>query len=315
MRTNTLRLLALLELLQSRSKVTGTEIAEYLEVDKRAVRRYIKSLQDIGIPIQAERGRYGAYLLDRGFKIPPIMFNEEEIIALTLGLMTIRAFQFPVSTVGITGALAKIERVMPVSLLEQALAIQKSIQFHYTYAMTEVKPEIVISLTDAIQNQNRIQMSYRSWQDKLSTRDIEPYGVVLYEGFWYLVGYCHLRYAIRTFRVDRLEQITLTEFRFKRPETFDAEAHVVEALQKPPNIQSIRVLLFASLEEVQRAFPPEIGQFKVVNDGVVFERPVYRIDWIAALLFNLDFSFRVLEPDDLKERLRVLNQRQIEILD
>ncbi|MEL6405720.1 MAG: YafY family protein [Chloroflexota bacterium] len=315
MRTNTLRLLALLELLQSRSKVTGSEIASHLGVDKRAVRRYIKSLQNIGIPIQAERGRYGAYTLDRGFKIPPIMFNEEEIIALILGLMTIKAFQFPVSQIGITGAIAKIQRVMPVSLLEQTLSIQERVQFHYAYAMTEVNPEIVISLTNAMKNHNRIQMSYRSWQDKLSTRNIDPYGVVLYEGFWYLVGYCYLRYAIRTFRVDRVEQITSTEFRFKRPEAFDAEAHVVDALQKPPNIQSIRVLMFASLEEVQKALPPEIGQFKVVDDGIVFERPVYRMDWIAALLFNLDFSFRVLEPDNLKERLRVLNQRQIEVLD
>jgi predicted DNA-binding transcriptional regulator YafY len=132
-----MRLLAVLELLQARHEMTGAEIAERLEVDPRSVRRYIKTLQEMGIPIEGERGRYGAYRLDRGYKLPPMMFSEDEAVALTLGLMVIRAFRFPIAQVSVTGALAKVERVMPQALLDRTLALQNSLHFNFLLPRTD----------------------------------------------------------------------------------------------------------------------------------------------------------------------------------
>src|SRR6185436_684373 len=126
----TTRLLTVLELLQSYKQISGPDIARRLEIDVRTVRRYIVMLQDMGIPVEAERGPYGAYQLQRGYKLPPLMFTDAEAIALTLGLLMIREFQFPEEIEAVEGALAKTERVLPESLLTQVRGIQESIAFN-----------------------------------------------------------------------------------------------------------------------------------------------------------------------------------------
>src|SRR5262245_31900824 len=115
----TTRLLTVLELLQSYGHMSGAEIARRLEVDRRTVRRYIVMLQDMGIPVEGERGPYGAYSLRRGYKLPPLLFTDAEAIALTLGLLAMREFRFPVDVAAVEGALAKTERVMPEELIHQ----------------------------------------------------------------------------------------------------------------------------------------------------------------------------------------------------
>src|SRR4030095_5586999 len=122
----TTRLLTVLELLQSYKQMSGTEIARRLEVDVRTVRRYIVMLQDMGIPVEAERGPDGAYHLRRGYKLPPLMFPDSEAVALTLGLLAIRAFQLPVDVAAIEGALTKTERVMPEKLFHQVRSLQEA---------------------------------------------------------------------------------------------------------------------------------------------------------------------------------------------
>src|SRR5512134_1990405 len=135
----TTRLLSVLELLQSRKQMSGSEIAQRLEVDPRTVRRYIVMLQDMGIPVEAERGPYGSYQLRRGHRIPPLMFTESEAIALTLGLLAIREFRFPVEVAAVESALAKTERVLPEKLLQQARALQETITFHLDFLPQRVE--------------------------------------------------------------------------------------------------------------------------------------------------------------------------------
>src|SRR5215470_3438099 len=105
------RLLTVLELLQSHKQMSGSELAARLEVDLRTVRRYITMLQDMGIPVETERGPYGGYRLLRGYKLPPLMFSDAEALALTLGLLMVREYRLPVGAVAVEGALAKTERV------------------------------------------------------------------------------------------------------------------------------------------------------------------------------------------------------------
>src|SRR5215468_784919 len=126
----TTRLLTILELLQSYKQLSGSELARRLEVDARTVRRYITMLQDMGIPVEAERGPYGAYELQRGHKLPPLMFTDAEAVALTLGLLAIREYHFPVDIVAVEGALAKTERVLPEKLMDQARGLREAITFY-----------------------------------------------------------------------------------------------------------------------------------------------------------------------------------------
>jgi len=121
----TTRVLTVLELLQSRQRVTGAEIAERLEVHLRTVRRYVAMLEELGIPVAAERGRYGAYRLMPGFKLPPLMLNEEEAVATMLGLLAARQLGWTGSAAGVEGARAKLERVLPLPLREKVRAVEE----------------------------------------------------------------------------------------------------------------------------------------------------------------------------------------------
>src|SRR6476646_3946320 len=125
----TTRVLTILELLQSRQQLSGPELAQRLEVNTRTVRRYITMLQDLGIPVEAERGRYGAYRLRPGFKLPPLMFTEDEALALTLGLLAARRLGLTAAAPAVEGALAKVERVMPATLQARMEAVQETLIF------------------------------------------------------------------------------------------------------------------------------------------------------------------------------------------
>src|SRR5258707_13327825 len=125
----TTRVLTVLELLQAHRQMSGPKLAERLEVDVRSVRRYIMMLQDLGIPIEAERGRYGTYRLLRGFKLPPLMFTEDEALALTLGLLAAMRLGLAAAAPAVEGALAKVERVMPATLRARMEAGQETLIF------------------------------------------------------------------------------------------------------------------------------------------------------------------------------------------
>src|SRR4030095_14443401 len=152
----TTRLLTVLELLQSYKQMSGTDIARRLEVDARTVRRYIVMLQDMGIPIEAERGPYGAYQLQRGYKLPPLMFTDAEPVALTLGLLAIREFRFRVDVAAVEGALAKTERVMPEKFLHQARALQEAITFNVAPPPVLLQNDFVSILSSAVQQRRQV---------------------------------------------------------------------------------------------------------------------------------------------------------------
>src|SRR6185436_19481706 len=149
----TTRLLTVLELLQSYKQMSGSELARRLEVDRRTVRRYIVMLQDMGIPVEAERGPYGAYQLARGFKLPPLMFTDAEAVALTLGLIAIREFHFPVDVAAVEGALAKTERVMPEKLFNQARGLQEAISFNVWLPAMQPQQDFVTQLSVAVRQE------------------------------------------------------------------------------------------------------------------------------------------------------------------
>src|SRR5436305_3091893 len=125
----TTRVLTILEMLQSHVSMSGPELAERLEVNTRTVRRYITMLQDLGIPVEAERGRYGAYRLRPGFKLPPLIFTEDEALALTLSLLLARQSGLATTAPAVAGVLAKVERVLPATTRARVQAVEQTVVF------------------------------------------------------------------------------------------------------------------------------------------------------------------------------------------
>jgi predicted DNA-binding transcriptional regulator YafY len=307
------RLLTVLELLQSYKQMSGADLARRLEVDVRSIRRYIVMLQDMGIPIEAERGPYGAYQLMRGYKLPPLMFSDSEAVAVTLGLLAIKAYGFPVSIAAVEGALAKTERVLPDKLHYQARALKESITFRILPPPPQPHDEHVADLSTAALQGKTVLLSYRSWKGEETRRKFDPYGIVLNEGYWYASGYCHLRDDLRTFRIDRVTALQPTEGTFERPVTFDPLAHVLDSLASTPGSYQVEVLLETDLEEAKRVISPEDGTLEETPEGVIFRRATDRLYWTAQMLIRLDFPVVIRQPEELREVLREIAAKALQM--
>jgi predicted DNA-binding transcriptional regulator YafY len=309
----TTRLLAVLELLESRRQMSGPEIARRLEIDVRTVRRYIVMLQDMGIPVEAVRGTYGAYRLRRGHRLPPLMFTDTEAVALTLGLLAIREFHFPVDAVAVESALAKTERVLPEQPLQQARSLQEAITFYAPGPPVSLRNDFVITLSSAVQQRKRVHLRYRSWEGAESERDFDPYGIVFNEGYWHTAGYCHLRRDLRTFRVDRIISVTPGEQSFDRPEDFDLLGYVLRSVALLSGTAQVEALLETTMEQAQQAIPAVMGTLEPAENGVIFRRSASQLEWVAHILLTLDFPVHVRQPAELREMLRRMANKALQI--
>ena len=302
----TTRVLAVLELLQAHGRLSGPELAGRLEVDLRTVRRYVTMLQDLGIPVEAERGRYGGYRLRPGYKLPPLMLNDDEALAITLGLLAARRLGLAVAAPAVEGALAKVERVLPPAVRGRVAAVQETLAIDLTPPSETPASATVVTLSAAAHERRRVWLRYASARGEESERAFDPYGLVYLIGRWYAAGYCHLRRDLRVFRLDRVRQVEALDETFVRPPGFDSLAYVQETLATMPGTWRVEVLLKASVEEARRLVPPHTATLEPREDGVLLCFYVDSLDWIARVLVGLGLPFVVREPPELREALHRL---------
>lgn len=300
----TSRVLAVLELLQAHGQVSGAEIAARLEVDVRTVRRYIAMLEEMGIPVTAERGRAGGYALVAGFKLPPMMFSEDEALALSVGLLGARSLGLERTAPAIASVQAKLERTMPAQLRERVRAVAETVQLDVRRAATGAGSAALGILSVAARGQERVRLSYVDAAGNMTQRDIDPYGLAYHGGGWYVVAHCHLRAGLRSFRLDRVDALAPLGRRFERPRDFDALAWLVRSVATLPRAVTIEVLLKTTLETAQAQFFDTIGVFEQVEDGVVMHNQSDDIDWFARQLASLPFGFEIRAPVALREAVR-----------
>ena len=297
------RALTVLELLQAHHRITGAQIAERLEMDPRTVRRYIATLQEWGIPVVAERGRYGAYGLLPGFKLPPLMFSDEEALALTLGLLAARRMGLTLATPAIEGALAKVQRVLPAQLRDRVQAVEHALVLDVEPQTTAPAPATLYVFSAAVQQSRRVWLRYRSPQGAATERAVDPYGVVYRAGRWYVPGYCHLRDDLRVFRLDRVSTARLLEETFARPAEFDVAAYVQRSLAVAFGAWLVRARLDTTLATARRRVPPDQAMVEETPDGVELRVYGEDLDWVAHFLVSLEVPFTVLEPPEMREAL------------
>jgi predicted DNA-binding transcriptional regulator YafY len=301
----TTRVLALLALLQAHGRMTGAELARRLEVNIRTLRRYIIMLQDLGIPIEAERGRNGAYILSPGFKLPPMMFTNEEALALTVGLISARRLNLADTDRAIESAFAKLERVMPLDLKSRVRALTATITLDgNTTSSTSPSDVVLTTMSSAAQLQRRVHIQYHPSQGEITEREFDPYGLTYYLHKWYVVGYCHLRQDLRSFRLDRIMQVKEVNTHFKRPEGFDPLAHIMQAIATMPRKYVFELLLKTDLATAQNEVFDVLGILEACQDGVIMRGSVEDLDWLARQISIFSFDFVVGEPEELKTELR-----------
>jgi predicted DNA-binding transcriptional regulator YafY len=299
----TSRVLTVLELLQARPSITGPELAARLEMDVRTVRRYITHLQDVGIPVEANIGRYGGYRLRPGFKLPPLLFTEEEATAILLGLLASPWLEIGQSAAAVEGALAKVSRVLPLRARERLQAMAEHLVFFAPQPAARPDVSLLITLSEAIGQQRRIAIDYHSRQDEITHRKVEPYGIVGWDGHWYLVGYCCLRQGHRTFRLDRIQQAEALAESFERPENFDCRAYLIAHYANKAVRWPFAVEFQALLYTVQQKIPASYGRLSATPAGTLFESHTENLEVQARYLMSLNLPFIIKDPPELREAL------------
>jgi predicted DNA-binding transcriptional regulator YafY len=295
----TTRVLALLELLQTHGRMSGAELAPRLGVDRRTLRRYVMKLEDIGIPITAERGRAGGYALMPGFKLPPMMFTEDETLALSLGLLAARGLGLAEAAPAVASAQAKLARVMPDGLKRRVQAVDGTVKLDAARTVAPANNQALVALTNAAQACRRVAFCYRDQRGGVSVRDFDPYGLALRHGRWYAAGMCHLRQALRTFRLDRIADVTPLAEGFERPSGFDPMAHVIQSIATLPRAYAIEVLLKGEMAAVQAHLFAEAGVLEDTAEGVVLRAQSDELDWFARQLAGMPFDFEIRQPPAL----------------
>lgn len=296
----------MLDLLQSRPGVTAAQLAERLEVEARSVRRYIAMLQDIGIPVETVRGRYGGYRLRPGFKLPPLMWTEDEAVAVTLGLQILQQAGLSQTIPTVVRALAKVERVLPPALRERVQALQETVVFNLgTRSITELSA-YVLPLSTAAHQRKRVWMRYRSRPNEEHERAFDCYGLVYHSGRWYAVGYCHLRQDTRVFRLDRIQALETRDEYFTPPSDFDCLAYTIQSFAAIPSRWLAEVILETTLEQVREAVPATFATLEETSAGILLRAYDDDLRHTARFLVSLDCPFRVLQPPELVEELRML---------
>src|SRR4051812_24271743 len=221
------RLLDLLSLLQARRDWPGTELAQRLEVSPRTIRRDVERLRALGYPVQSLSGPAGGYRLHAGTAMPPLLLDDEEAIAIAVGLRTAaRASVTGIEETSIR-ALVKLEQVLPAHLRRRVAALGSATIARPPEGPT-VDPQHLATIAAARRDSECIRFEYRSRDGTATRREVEPHALVNLGRRWYLLAWDRGREDWRSFRIDRLERPAVTGRRFAARElpAEDAAAYV-----------------------------------------------------------------------------------------
>jgi predicted DNA-binding transcriptional regulator YafY len=300
------RLITLIMLLQRQSNQTASQLAGKLDVSVRTVQRYMTMLEEMGIPIYAERGPYGGYALVRGYKMPPLIFTPEEAVAVYVGSSFLEQVWGRLYQEAVRGALAKLDNVLPD---EQRREVAWARQTLLAIGMHATDPGFAAphleTLWEAVHERRRVHMVYRArGRVEVTERDVDPYMLVHGWGRQYCTGYCHLRQAIRSFRVDRILEVQVLEQVFEIPADFDIEKY---AAAEPYFQRRVQVRLYFAPEAALQALDNR-SQWDMLEEqpdgSVIATLTIPDLDLATSIIMDCGYLAEVLEPADLRELIR-----------
>ncbi|MFF8966191.1 helix-turn-helix transcriptional regulator [Streptomyces globisporus] len=320
------RLLKLLSLLQTPREWPGGELAERLDVSPRTIRRDIDRLRDLGYPVEASRGSVGGYRLVAGAAMPPLLLDDEEAVAIAVGLRAGAGHAIEGVDEASVRALAKLEQVLPSRLRHRVSALQNA-----TVPLTRgdgstIDPQTLTTLASAATGRERLRFAYRSGDGTRTKRQVEPYRLVSTGQRWYLVAYDLGREDWRTFRVDRVGEPYATGARFApRPlpvegtgsdtdggtGSGDAATFLARSMRRMQPELRLDVWFDASAEFVTARLPAHLGAPQPDGEGCCRLRAscTDSLEWVALRLALVDCAFSVAGPPQLVSYLEGLGAR------
>jgi predicted DNA-binding transcriptional regulator YafY len=305
------RLLELLSLLQARREWQGAELAHRLEVSGRTLRRDIERLRQLGYPVESLTGPAGGYKLRAGTAMPPLLLDDDEAVAIAVGLRT--AARASVAGIEETAlqALVKLEQVLPAHLRRRVRALGAATITPPADGPT-VDPQHLTVIAAACRDSERLRFAYQSRDGTDSRREVEPHSIVNLGRRWYLVAWDRGREDWRTFRVDRLDRPASTGVGFdpRKLPSKDAAAYVERSITAAPSRFEARVTLRVPADEVASKVPSYWGTIEPIDEHTCeYRTGDEHLDWLAVRIAMLGVDFEVREPPELVAELRTLADR------
>ncbi|MGW7525003.1 helix-turn-helix transcriptional regulator [Streptomyces sp. NPDC054783] len=308
------RLLRLLSLLQAHREWSGAELADRLGVTTRTVRRDVDRLRELGYPVNASPGTGGGYQLGAGAALPPLLLDDDEAVAVAVGLRT--AAGQGIEGIGETSvrALAKLEQVLPGRLRRRVSALGA-----FTVPMlrggppaADVDPALLTELANLCRDAERLRFAYRTHDGADSRRTVEPHRLVCTERRWYLVAWDVDRADWRTFRVDRITPTPPHGPRFtpREPPAEDLAAYVSKGVSTRAYATHSAVRLLVPLHEAAERISPSAGTLEADGeDACVLRSGAPNLEVMVIHIMMTGFTFEVIEPAGLTEEIRRIRDR------
>jgi predicted DNA-binding transcriptional regulator YafY len=301
------RLISIILMLQRRGTLKASELAEELGVSERTVHRYMAMLDELGIPIYSERGPYGGFSLVRGYKLPPLIFTPEEATALYLGAELVRDIWGASYFDAAVAATAKLDNVLPDALLQEVRQAQRGLLVT-GWLRRDYGPwaPILDDLRRAVARRRRTVLSYRSFHRETTQRTVDPYALALQWGNWYLVAHCHLRGELRTFRVDRIQDVEIGSETFEVPASFSAREHLMQMTQeRPASYYRVAVRFEAEVAHIVRERHEEWQDLTEQADGsVMLAFDASDLAWPCRWVLTYQDKATVIGPPELAAMVR-----------
>lgn len=307
------RLLKLLGLLEGRIDWTAEELGRRLEVTTRTVRRDVTRLRDLGYPVEAVAGPGGGYRLGAGGKLPPLLLDDEEALAVALGLRVSATTAVGGLEDASLSALAKLEHVLPGRLRSRLEDVSDATTSTLGPSFNPVDHATLALVASVIRKKERLRMRYRDNEGRITDRHVEPNRLVHTGRKWYLVVFDLDRDDWRTFRLDRVSEPVATGMRAARR----AGPDPVELVQRGITVEAWRVaasvVLHAPMERAGREVMPTVGTLEPIDEGSC--RLLIGADemsWLAKFLLGLSMTFEVESPEELRSELAEIGQELVD---
>lgn len=305
------RLLRLLGLLQARGYWTGADLAERLEVTPRTVRRDVERLRALGYPVHSSTGVAGGYQLGAGASLPPLLLDDDEALAVALGLRTAAAGTVAGVQDSALRALAKLDQVLPARIRKRVGELYAVVAPLYWSGPT-IEPQLLSRLATACRDHRRVELRYTDKAGRPTARTIEPHGLVHTGARWYLVAWDEAREDWRTFRVDRVAGDVELGRRFtpRKIPGGDLAKFVSRSVATSPYRYRARVVVHAPAATVAERVPPLVGFIEPLDDDrCVLQSGSHSLDTLAIHLALVGEDFDIEEPPELVEKARELAAR------
>ena len=305
MSTTATRLITLIMMLQRRPNQKAADLAEALGVSTRSIHRYVGMLEEMGLPVYTERGPHGGFSLVRGYTMPPLMFTPEEAVAVYLGTGLVEEMWGTLYREAAQGALAKLDNVLPTEQQEEVAWARRRLiaTGMHRIDQTNLQP-VLATLRQAIRNQRRTHLIYRGQARATPTeREVDFYGLAYRWGWWYTVGYCHLRKDYRVFRVDRMINLTLGEAVFDVPDNFDLRHYLESGSLDYPQIE-VNLKFPATAESVVMNSQVLWASVSTDADGTFQVTTIVpNVTFAVSLVLGFNGLAEVVAPDQIREQV------------